>query len=180
MCPSSPRWWPYPPGCARSLRRWSARAAYRVRRARGGKITSLPGTARRPTRGQGTSPRTVGGVSAERHRVVALAGADEVAIGSLQRGTSKARTTAGHGLLERPPEWPSIMIGAGCSGHDCTVTPAIVDHLGRTGGKLRRDPIWGDDCPTAPFCTGILPPKWPTNRLYDPHKSGKLPVPPDR
>jgi hypothetical protein len=52
------------------------RGEYRVRRARGGKITSLPSTARRLTRGQEASPRTVGGVAAERHRVVALAGAD--------------------------------------------------------------------------------------------------------
>jgi len=93
-----------------------------VRRARGGKITSLPGTSRRPTRGQGQSPRTAGGASAERRRVVALSGAEQVAIGSQRRGDSQARTPAGPCLLEPWNAWISTTsatttASSGCRGH---------------------------------------------------------------
>src|SRR5713101_5689388 len=74
-----------------SLRRWSARAGYRVRRARGGKMTSLPGTSSRPTRGQGKSPRTAGGASDKRHRVVSLEVAVAVSINSVSDWKAMSR-----------------------------------------------------------------------------------------
>ena len=61
MSPRSTRWWPYPTGCARSLRRWSARGESRGRRVRGGKMSSLPGTSSKAhSRGQGTPPCMTG------------------------------------------------------------------------------------------------------------------------
>ncbi len=40
-----------------------------------------------------------------------------------------ARTPDGHFILDRHPEWPQVIIGAGFSGHGFKFTPAIGEHL---------------------------------------------------
>jgi monomeric sarcosine oxidase len=40
-----------------------------------------------------------------------------------------ARTPDGHFILDRHPEWPNVVIGAGFSGHGFKFTPAIGEHL---------------------------------------------------
>jgi glycine/D-amino acid oxidase-like deaminating enzyme len=40
-----------------------------------------------------------------------------------------ARTSDGHFILDRHPEWPNVVIGAGFSGHGFKFAPAIGEHL---------------------------------------------------
>jgi len=40
-----------------------------------------------------------------------------------------ARTPDGHFILDRHPEWPHVIVGAGFSGHGFKFTPAIAEHL---------------------------------------------------
>jgi glycine/D-amino acid oxidase-like deaminating enzyme len=40
-----------------------------------------------------------------------------------------ARTPDGHFILDRHPQWPHVIVGAGFSGHGFKFTPAIGEHL---------------------------------------------------
>jgi glycine/D-amino acid oxidase-like deaminating enzyme len=40
-----------------------------------------------------------------------------------------ARTPDGHFILDRHPEWPNVIIGAGFSGHGFKFAPTIGEHL---------------------------------------------------
>jgi hypothetical protein len=88
---------------------------------------------------------------------VSLAGA------AYQSGVA-GRTHAHRGLCARPLG-TAVLQDVHEGWCTCSLRCAV-KHNGRTGGKLRRDPISENGISFLTFCTGNLAHKWPLNRLF--------------